>query len=99
MAELENMADVEKGHQIKRKVSDIEYFMTPVGYYVNEELIEKISNSVITKIRVEHDFGYFDRNVMYAIKPLGSKFSKAVKWCNKQIQNALESNNSIYDNF
>lgn len=68
-------------------------YLTYPQYSVTEEEIQKIINGEATKIRVENDMEFFDRDIKK------NKFSKGLKNAFEAIKAKKETKNDIYEGF
>lgn len=81
--------------------ADYEYQVTKYGtnYYLNphypvtEEQLQKLLTGKVTKVRIEHDAGHFDRDIN------SKKFNKRINNLYKQVIGRLSVSNDVHDGF
>ena len=81
--------------------ADYQYQVTKYGtnYYLNpqypitEEELHKLLTDKVTKVRIEHDAGHFDREIN------SKKFNKRINTLYKQVKDRLSVSNDVHDGF
>ncbi len=68
------------------------YYLNP-HYPISEEQLQKLLTEKVTKVRIEHDAGHFDRDIN------SKKFNKRINNLYKQVVNRLSVSNDVHDGF
>lgn len=68
------------------------YYLHP-RYPISEEQLNKLLNGTVTKVRIEHDAGHFDREIN------GKKFHKRINKMYDQIKKRMTVSNDVHDGF
>lgn len=79
-------------YQYKASPYGTNYYLNP-HYPITEEQLQKLLTSRVTKVRIEHDAGHFDRDIN------SKKFNKRINNLYTQVVNRLSISNDVHDGF
>ncbi len=98
--ELENSKDIGPGdYEVKVTKYGTNYYVYP-SYDITEEQIQQIINGNVSKIRIEHEVGYLDREIKgIKKKSPKSRFSENMEKLYSNVKAAAQQKNNIRDNF
>lgn len=97
--ELTNYKDIGPAdYEYKVTSSKTEYYVSP-SYQITEDQILKITQGNIVKVRIEHNAGFFDREMRGFTKKKPSRFPEYLGELYADVKVALSKERSIIDNF